>query len=151
MTETVYNKNGISFDIDAIATDLNGKADVDLVNVNDSGTSRCAGWAMPSTTYVALTAGASDTVYTAPANGYLVASGTSTNENNNHPLIWKLMQDDGTTEICTMVINSYAFMSGTISTFIPVQKNCKYKLTYGRMASVTVGFIYAQGSKWENS
>lgn len=29
---TVINKNGIPFDIDAIATDLNGKADVDLTN-----------------------------------------------------------------------------------------------------------------------
>lgn len=29
---TVTNKNGIEFDIDAIATDLNGKADVDLTN-----------------------------------------------------------------------------------------------------------------------
>lgn len=29
---TVTNKNGIEFDIDAIATDLNGKADRDLVN-----------------------------------------------------------------------------------------------------------------------
>lgn len=29
---TVYNKNGIEFDIDAIATDLNGKMDKDGVN-----------------------------------------------------------------------------------------------------------------------
>lgn len=32
MGEIVYNKNGIPFDIDAIATDLNGKMDVDGVN-----------------------------------------------------------------------------------------------------------------------
>ena len=32
MTDTVYNKNGIPFDIDALATDVNGKADRDLVN-----------------------------------------------------------------------------------------------------------------------
>ena len=43
MPTTVTNKDGIEFDIDAIATDLNGKADVDLTNVNDSGTSRGAG------------------------------------------------------------------------------------------------------------
>ena len=29
---TVYNKNGVAFDIDAIATDLNGKCDKDGVN-----------------------------------------------------------------------------------------------------------------------
>ena len=32
MTDIVYNKNGIPFDIDAIATDVNGKADRDLNN-----------------------------------------------------------------------------------------------------------------------
>ena len=32
MTEIVTNKNGIEFDIDAIATDLNGKMDRDGVN-----------------------------------------------------------------------------------------------------------------------
>ena len=32
MTEIVQNKNGVSFDIDALATDVNGKADKDLTN-----------------------------------------------------------------------------------------------------------------------
>lgn len=32
MTDIVYNKNGIEFDIDAIATDLNGKMDTDGTN-----------------------------------------------------------------------------------------------------------------------
>ena len=36
MSEIVTNKNGVEFDIDAIATDLNGKADVDLSNVTVS-------------------------------------------------------------------------------------------------------------------
>ena len=34
MGTTVTNKNGIEFDIDALATDVNGKADKDLVNVS---------------------------------------------------------------------------------------------------------------------
>lgn len=34
MTQIVYNKNGIPFDIDAIATDINGKADKDLLNTD---------------------------------------------------------------------------------------------------------------------
>jgi hypothetical protein len=34
MTQIVYNKNGVAFDIDAIATDLNGKADKDLLNTD---------------------------------------------------------------------------------------------------------------------
>lgn len=32
MSNIVYNKNNIAFDIDLLATDLNGKADVDLTN-----------------------------------------------------------------------------------------------------------------------
>lgn len=34
MAEEVKNKNGVEFDIDAIVTDLNGKADKDLANIN---------------------------------------------------------------------------------------------------------------------
>lgn len=36
MTQIVYNKNGIPFDIDAIATDINGKMDKDGVNATAS-------------------------------------------------------------------------------------------------------------------
>lgn len=36
MTDIVYNKNGIPFDIDAIATDLNGKMDKDGINATAS-------------------------------------------------------------------------------------------------------------------
>ena len=64
------SKTQIQVDIDEIATDLNGKADVDLTNVNNSGTSTGAGWAMPSGTYEDLTLGANYTTYTAPANGW---------------------------------------------------------------------------------
>ena len=119
MSDTVYNKNGISFDIDAIATDLNGKADVDLTNVNDSGTSRGAGWAMPSDTYEDLTLGASESSYTAPANGYLalckVAGDTGkwieiVNESN-------AMQDiqDGDTATQELTVN-VPLLKGTIAT-----------------------------------
>lgn len=36
MTDIVYNKNGIAFDIDAIATDVNGKMDRDGLNATAS-------------------------------------------------------------------------------------------------------------------
>ena len=63
-------KTDIQVDIDEIVTDLNGKADVDLTNVNNSGTALGGSWAMPSNTYVDLTLGASGATYTAPANGW---------------------------------------------------------------------------------
>lgn len=68
-------KTDIQVDIDEIATDLNGKADVDLTNVNNSGTSRGAGWGFPSdkdSAKINLTLGVTNTDYTAPANGYYV-------------------------------------------------------------------------------
>lgn len=49
---------------------FNSKADIDLSNVTNVGTSKVAGWAMPSDTYVDLTLGADGASYTAPANGY---------------------------------------------------------------------------------
>lgn len=71
-------KTQIEVDIDEIATDLNGKADVDLTNVNASGTSLASGWSMPSNRYIELTVGASGSTYTAPANGWFLFAGRST-------------------------------------------------------------------------
>ena len=50
--------------------DLNGKADVDLSNINTAGKSFVSGLGMPSSRHIDLTIGASGTSYTAPANGW---------------------------------------------------------------------------------
>lgn len=63
-------KTQIQVDIDEIATDLNGKADVDLTNCTDVANIKMAHNAMPSNTYKNLTLGASGATYTAPADGY---------------------------------------------------------------------------------
>ena len=68
-------KTDIQVDIDKIATDLNGKADTDLSNINASGKSFASGLAMPSSRYIDLTLGASGATYTAPANGYFCFNG----------------------------------------------------------------------------
>lgn len=65
-------QNETSVDVAELAEDLNNKADLDLTNVDTTGTSLSAGWAMPSDTYIDLTLGASGSTYTAPANGYYV-------------------------------------------------------------------------------
>lgn len=51
--------------------DLNGKADVDLSNLNSTGKSLASGLGMPSSRYIDLTLGATTSTYTAPANGYV--------------------------------------------------------------------------------
>lgn len=67
-------KTEIEVDIDEIATDLNGKADTDLTNITNTAKVSIAHNAMPSDTYVDLTLGASDSVYTAPADGWFTIS-----------------------------------------------------------------------------
>ena len=128
------------------------KANLNLNNVNDSGKITGSFWAMPSISYDTLTAGASGTVYTAPSNGYLVASGMAdTQDIKNHPILWYLMDDTGTNIVTLMCIISYAFGEGETASFIPVRKGGKYRLDYGRMASINVKFIYAVGSESEAS
>lgn len=64
-------KTEIQVDIDKIATDLNGKANVDASNFNSTGTTYLSGLGMPSNKYIDLTLGASAATYTAPANGWI--------------------------------------------------------------------------------
>lgn len=64
------SKTDIEVDLDNIATDLNGKADVDLTNVSDEGKALMSKMAMPSGRAIDLTLGASGSTYIAPANGW---------------------------------------------------------------------------------
>lgn len=72
MTNIVKNKNGIEFDIDAIATDLNGKMDRDCSNRSDAGSGVMAHMAMLSNKYIDYTLNSSGSTYTAPADGYFI-------------------------------------------------------------------------------
>ena len=139
---TVYNKNGIPFDIDAIVTDLNGKADVDLTNVNNNGTSRGASWAMPSDTYENLTLGANGAEYTAPANGWILLKGTTNTSNQNIHILGKSSTLD----------SSYVGIASSgvdFSTVSPVQEGEVFQVYYGGITNYIFRFIYAQGSESE--
>ena len=74
MSNTVYNKDGIPFDIDALATDVNGKADIDLSNISASQSAKdtIVGWGLPDYAN-AIDLGLSTTwkSYTCPSNGYV--------------------------------------------------------------------------------
>ena len=134
-------KTDIQVDIDEIATDLNGKADVDLTNVNNSGTSRGAGWAMPSSTYETLTLGASGTTYAAPANGWFAIYGTTTANTGGVGL----QQDNG------IVISSTASFNGaSVGLSLPVKKGeITYCYHWNFTPSNWFRFIYAVGSESE--
>lgn len=138
-------KTSIEVDIDEIATDLNGKADVDLTNVNDSGTSRGAGWAMPSDTYIDLTLGASGSTYTAPANGWIVLAKTSGSNTSQYISIKNT--NTGLESYC--VTNT---TSNTLAGHIPVAKNDITTIFYTATGATTCfRFIYAVGSESEAS
>lgn len=141
-------KTNIEVDIDEVMTDLNGKADVDLSNVNVSGTSLASGWAMPSSRYIDLTLGVSGATYTAPANGWFYARARS----------------KGTTKTTTITLfNKTAFfgstcstylsnttMQLTVQTYIPVKKGQTVDLYYDLASTVdnnVIRFIYAEGEK----
>lgn len=132
-------KTDIQVDIDQVATDLNSKADVDLTNVNNSGTSKVAHWAMPSTTYDNLTVGSTGTSYTAPADGWVKFS-AQTNNNNQFIQIQATM-------------TALAVASGTlyIDAFIPIRKGETFTIYYTAPNNKALRFYYAVGSESEAS
>ena len=131
--------NGTGIQIDNIATDLNGKADVDLVNVNDAGTNKAAGWAMPSATYEDLTLGASGTTYTAPANGWLCISGIRT---ANYGYLKIFCNNDLETDMLFVSLpNNY-----TSTSIFPIFKG-QFVVEFSDATLLRLRFYYAEGSK----
>ena len=130
------SKTEIQVDIDDIATDLNGKADVDFTNINNAGTSTGASWSMPSDTYEDLTLGSSGATYTSPANGWVVVS-LAVNANGYVSL-------DSTWSQGNSANGAY------VSVYKPFRKGKVFSVTYsGRTSTVQFRFYYAEGSKSE--
>lgn len=138
-------KTDIQVDIDEIATDLNGKADVDLTNVNNSGTSLGAGWAMPSGKHTTLTVGASGTSYTAPANGWFYINVGFTNTSGTVRLNSPTLSIRGNA-------NAGAATSTPVSVYMPISKNQKAVVEYANVKTFyTFAFFAAVGSESEVS
>lgn len=147
--KTLSNVNSIDSN-SAVKTALDGKANINLANVNNSGTSRGASWAMPSTTNVELTLGASGATYTAPANGWFTL---------------RLTSKGGTGEAWVIVSSSASALSVRDSNYhtntttelglycsIPVKAGNVISISYATMPTVVarvLRFIYAEGSKSE--
>lgn len=145
MTEIVYNRSGIPFDIDAIATDLNGKADVDFINVNNSGKSLGTSWFMPSSVYTDLTMGGRGTEYTAPANGWF-AFGKRANAVGQY---FNVVYVSPATIPYWSDVSSGA-TGNILGHLIPVQKGQIIRIDYSAGGvDIVCRFIYAEGSKGE--
>lgn len=120
---------------------LSGKADIDLGNVNSSGSSKSAGWAMPSTEYENITVGASGAIYTAPANGYYSFATTNTSTQTNYTYLV-----NETTGVCYYAMANAAVVARG---FVPVKKGQQVSLGYFNSTIATFRFVYAEGSKSE--
>lgn len=140
-------KTSIQVDIDQIATDLNGKADVSLSNVNETGTSTGAGWAMPSDTYVNLTIGSNGTTYTAPANGWYYVHGDSDANNNFHSIT--IFYNTANNWNTPVIRRSNSSSSAGIAGIVPVKKGQQVRIEYSGVTMKHFLFIYAQGSESE--
>ena len=113
-------------------------ANINADNFSVAGKTVLSGMSMPSGRYIDLTLGASDSTYTAPANGWFVISGKPT-------------ADGG---YCIMDTNNYEPTYMTTNTsgwydrgFIPVRKGQIITLRYGNyeFESNRFKFIYAEG------
>ena len=150
MTNIVTNKDGIEFDIDKIATDLNGKADVDLINLNSTGKIAIAHNAMPSALWSAISMGASHTEYLIPYDGYLSLGMTSNVapayvsvdilvDNQGSPVWWTFVG------VNMMTANQYAPL------YIPVAKGTSIRIRYEGVTFHNYAIFYLKGSESEAS
>ena len=142
MGTTVTNKNGIEFDIDALATDVNGKLDRDCLNYSATGASVMGSMAMPSDKYIDLTLGASGATYTAPADGYYYLRKQATAAGQAFEV--------GKTDGLYTVTNTAGVNQNWCSDIIPVKKGDIIYISY-TLAGTTAAFrfIYAVGSEPE--
>ena len=136
-------KTDIQVDIDEIATDLNGKADVDLTNLSDTGNIQMAKASMPSDTFIDLTLGADGSNYTSPAAGYYYFLRTLTSSGYQRL----------TNSTCNFASEVRTHIDGgQIANFIPVNKGDTMTVTYdGSYSEYVLRFIYAKGSESEAS
>ena len=123
---------------------LTGKADVDLSNVDATGTSNVAGWAMPSNVYDDLTLGASDTSYTMPANGWLLLDKTNGTADRYILFRSSSVSIPGEYTCCAPGANTH------LTLLMPVKKGDIVRVLYNATGTTNYfRFIYAEGSKSE--
>lgn len=145
--ETVQNANLI--DAGRIGEQLANKVDLDAQNLSIAGKSLISGLGMPSYRYVELTLGASRSVYTAPADGYVEFRKQPTAD-KQWANIYGLKEDATTLEEATWDygVSCACWNNISYSLFLPIRKGRKFAIDYS--LDGTVGrfrFIYAEGSK----
>ena len=118
------------------------KADTNLGNLSTAGKALASGLGMPSSRYTNLTLGASDSTYTAPANGYFCLKGNSEINAN-----FKISFYNQTANFRQTVSDDN--WADWVSTYIPAKKGDVVNLLYTNVttASHNFLFIYAEGEE----
>jgi hypothetical protein len=94
---------------------------------------------MPSNKYIDLTLGASDSWYTAPANGYFYIYGSCSGNSNTTARVALIGDEkDLSSSIST---NS----TSPLGTFVPIRKGVRVQVQYQRFTVMSFRFIYAEG------
>lgn len=139
-------KTSIEVDIDEIATDLNGKADTGLTNITNTAKVSIAHNAMPSDRYVDLTLGVSDTIYTAPADGWFTISKTAGSD--WYTIYLQILDTTGTNVLLSQTIVGYR--TTELKGSLPAKKGQKCKIWYNASGALQYfRFVYAQGAESE--
>lgn len=126
---------------EGIVAELNRKADIDASNFSTAGKNVLAGMGMPSGRYVDLTLGASETAYTAPANGWFALSTGSMPANSY--LSMRLVKNG----IAIMSSESKAATAFRATPVLPVTAGDIVKISYSSPGSLDFfRFIYAEGA-----
>ena len=122
-----------------IAEALNGKADLDMANINNAGKANAAAWAMPSGTYENLTWGASGTTYTMTADGWLQAYTSNSGSGNCYVALVN------STKGYRMQVQQPSNYGNPI-VFLPVGKGDVVELYYQNISPIEFRFYYAVGA-----
>lgn len=127
--------------IGAITEALNGKVDIDANNLSNEGKSLISGLGMPSSRYEDLTLGASGTLYTAPANGYITLLKVAGAANK----IIRMVNTTGGYIVNSTMAYSSASETGV---FMPCKKGDNVSVHYDVSgATRTFRFVYAEGEE----
>jgi hypothetical protein len=123
--ETVQNANLINA----------GRIEEKIASLIPDNSSLISGYAMPSGKYVSLTAGADNSKYTAPANGWFAVAGNANGQ--------------GMVGFTAELMSTYCWVNTTngVSAFIPVTKNMQVSLRVINATVTFLRFIYAEGEQ----
>ena len=134
-TSVATNTQDISALQTSVATDLNGKAGVDLANVNTAGKAVIANLGMPSSRSVILTY-TEEGQFTVPADGYVVLR-ASTSQGG----IYIVNISNG------IIVSSISERMWALGCILPVKKGDIVQVKSWQASSHSLFFLYAEGSQ----